>query len=146
MIMASPLIIESAAADNLKSNKMTEGELLNVNKTASDTADESANLIFNDLKSLPQPINGNNLVSLLEDVMVYPSAALENNIEGKVKVLCTVETNGLVSSAKIIESSDARFNEEAITEIKKVAFKPAIQNGHPIKYSMIIPVVFKLID
>lgn len=147
MMMAMPIIIKSAvAADYTMNYKMTAGENLNANKIASDTTDESATFIYNDLKSFPQPISGINITSLLEDMIVYPAGALENNIEGKVRVLCTVESNGLVSSAKIIESTDTRLNEEVISEIKKVAFRPAVQNGHPVKYSMIIPVVFKLMD
>jgi TonB family protein len=147
MMMAMAFVIESAvAAGNSMNNKLTAGEDLNANKIASDTMDESANFIYSDLVVLPQPINGINLTSLLKDRIVYPASALENYIEGKVRVLCTVESNGLVSSAKIIESTDTRLNEEVISEIKKVAFRPAVQNGHPVKYSMIIPVVFKLMD
>jgi TonB family protein len=95
--------------------------------------------------SMPQPASGISLYNLLEDKIKYPALAYENEIQGSVKVLCTVETNGSVSSVKVLESADPKLSDAVISKVRDVIFKPAMQNGFPVRHSLVIPVTFKLL-
>jgi len=74
----------------------------------------------------------------------YPEIARDNKIEGQVLVAILVGTDGKVQDFKILKSSNAIFNEDAIAAVKQWVFKPAIQNKKPIKFWYNAPIVFKI--
>ena len=96
--------------------------------------------------SLPQPMDGTDLATVLEKKIKYPEKALNNSVEGEVQVLCTVEANGLVSDLKIMEGDNEQLTQEVAQAMRNVRFKPAMQNGYPVRYTMLIPVRFEVVN
>jgi TonB family protein len=99
---------------------------------------------FKNVETYPVPENGVELGSVLRGLIEYPQCAIDQGIEGVVKVLCTVEKDGSVSSVVILNDIGANCAEEVCKIVRDVKFKPAMQNGYPRRCTLIIPVVFDL--
>lgn len=77
---------------------------------------------------------------------IYPQVAIDNNMQGKVFVMFTVEKNGEIGKMrsrgpfKILEKEAERI----IALLPKM--KPAMQRDRPVKVSYSIPIFFKYQD
>jgi TonB family protein len=75
---------------------------------------------------------------------VYPRQALEDGIEGTVRVRINVDTDGRVKSAEVIESTPAGvFDAATLAAVKRWRFKPAEVNGRAVEASTLQSLVFK---
>lgn len=75
----------------------------------------------------------------------YPPLALENGEEGHVRIEIIVETNGRISSAKIIKGSGShRLDNAALRAAKGANIRPKTVNGEPVRSRFITPFDFKL--
>ena len=75
--------------------------------------------------------------------MVYPPAAEEEGIEGRVQVVFTINKKGKVEGVKA-RSANAIFEKEALRLIEELPrFEPAMRNGEAVPYPMAIPIHFK---
>ena len=90
---------------------------------------------------MPDPIGGMNTIY---KKLVYPNEAIENKIEGTVKIQVFIEKNGEVSSAQVVEGIGYGCDENARLSVYYTRFKPGLQKGKRIKVQMIIPIEFKL--
>ncbi|MCD4812455.1 energy transducer TonB [bacterium] len=76
---------------------------------------------------------------------VYPLAARNKGIEGKVVIKFIVHADGSVSSIKIQSAAPANlFEQSAINAVKKWRFKPGRRNNNPVATSVELPLEFKL--
>ncbi|MDR2465871.1 MAG: energy transducer TonB [Prevotellaceae bacterium] len=75
----------------------------------------------------------------------YPAEALENNIQGTVRVSFTVNTDGTLSDIKSTRKVDPIL-ENAVLEIVKQSPKwtPGSQQNKPVKVPYQVPIVFKI--
>ncbi len=90
------------------------------------------------IKSYAERINQN---------LVYPPAAIKNNIEGTVTVEFSVERNGDVVRPKIINGLGYGCDEAAINAILKgPRCSPGVANGRAVALTYQIDVTFKLED
>lgn len=64
----------------------------------------------------------------------FPFKNGENRITGRVTVAVLVDTTGKVEQVKLLESSNAYFNSEAVRAVKQWVFKPAAYRGKKIKF------------
>lgn len=96
------------------------------------------------VQSYPMPENGSSLNILLSGLIEYPEAAINQGIEGVVKVLCTVEIDGSVSSVMILNDIGGNCAEEVCRVVKSIRFKPAMQNGYVRRCNLVVPVIFDL--
>jgi TonB family protein len=76
--------------------------------------------------------------------LVYPEAAKRAGIEGKVMVRVFIGKDGTVKLTGIAESPDPDLSAAAIKVIKDTKFTPALKNGSPIAYWIMIPIEFSL--
>jgi len=76
---------------------------------------------------------------------IYPLALKQKGISGRVVIEATVDVDGKISKAKVIESSDAVFSQAALKAIRQWAFRPATKNGQPIATKVQVPFAFKTI-
>ncbi|MBN1150521.1 energy transducer TonB [candidate division WOR-3 bacterium] len=74
----------------------------------------------------------------------YPSAALNQNLEGTVVLLLYVDIDGKVTRADVINSTNPLFNDAAVDAGLRCTFKPAESAGRPIRVKLVFPVNFKL--
>jgi len=50
----------------------------------------------------------------LNENMIYPPSALKNKVDGRVRVECVIDANGILFSPKIHETDSDYLNEEAL--------------------------------
>jgi TonB family protein len=89
------------------------------------------------------------LYKFISENLVYPEDAVENGIEGKVIVKFVVDIDGVAKDFEIERTSSGGQSLEraAIDVCKRFGkFKPAMQNGKPIKSYYSQAIVFQLAD
>lgn len=70
----------------------------------------------------------------IQKELKYPEKAKQKKIEGKAILRYVVEVDGSIGEVKVLESDNPQFAKEAIRVIKSLKkWKPAIQQGHPVK-------------
>jgi periplasmic protein TonB len=84
------------------------------------------------------------LLKFLADNTAYPDAERELGISGKVLTEVTIDLDGRISDVHIIKSPSPGFDKE-VKRVAKIipAFKPGMQQGHPVRVKMVIPFVFR---
>ena len=87
----------------------------------------------------------NNLEGYLEDNLIYPRAAQENGIEGRVIVLAEISIDGKIIAATIIESIGFGCDEAALSVVQNMpAWTPAMNYGVPVRGKKAIEFNFRL--
>lgn len=85
------------------------------------------------------------LASFLRSNMKYPSVARRMEIEGTVHVSFIVSKTGHISDIKVLRGIMKECDEEAIRVVQMMpAWKPGMQNGHPVYVRMVMPLKFRL--
>ncbi len=97
------------------------------------------------LLSLIKPMEHKDLRTAFTQEIRYPSLAVETNREGVVKVQFRVGTGGQVSEVSLVEKADDTLADEVIDAVKNLQFRPIIQNGIPVSYSLLLSVRFELL-
>ena len=99
------------------------------------------NTYFIVVDEMPSPIGG---IKAIQEKIVYPKAARDAGIEGKVFVKAYINESGTVVKTQIIKGIGGGCNEAAIDAIMKTKFNPGKQRGKPVKVQVTIPIMFKL--
>lgn len=67
----------------------------------------------------------------------YPEAALKDSIQGTVVVSYLIQVDGSIGDVKVVKSVHPALDAEAVRVIRLMdRWKPAIQNGEPVKLMM----------
>lgn len=75
----------------------------------------------------------------------YPAQAMENNEQGRVLCLFTVNTDGSISNVRILQSVSQACDNEAIRLVKNMPkWIPGKKDGVITKMDYRLPLVFKL--
>jgi periplasmic protein TonB len=86
------------------------------------------------------------LLAYISKNLVYPSEALDNNIQGKVILKFVVKPDGSVGRIVILKGVDPLLDQEAVRVISTLPrLKPGKQNGVPVPVWFSVPVTFQLI-
>jgi TonB family protein len=93
------------------------------------------------LDKFPLPEGG---LNTLKANVVYPKAAKDKGIEGKVIVVFTVDVNGNVIKADVRKPVHKDLDAAAIEAVKKTKFTPAEKDGRRVQTEICIPIKFKL--
>lgn len=81
----------------------------------------------------------------LGDNIVYPSAAAEEGIQGKVIVQFVVGKDGSIGQVKVVRGRHPALDKEAVRVVKAMPkWVPGRNNGQPVKVTYTLPVTFKL--
>ena len=67
----------------------------------------------------------------------------ETKMTGKVMTEFFVDENGNVVEPVIIDSFNIDFNQVILDKLRQQKYKPALQNGRPVKVKYSLPIVFK---
>jgi len=59
----------------------------------------------------------------------------------QVNVLLSVDSKGRVVRAKVVDSSDSRYNTEITDAAKRWKFRPMAKDGEPVKSKVLVPFV-----
>ncbi len=133
--------------DDAAGNIIDEGIKGGRGDVAPVTEDETVHP-FGSIEVLPQPDGGMaGWAKFLQKNLQYPALARENNISGKVFVSFIVEKDGQLTDIKIVRGLGYGLDEETIRVLKLAkAWKPGIQNGHPVRVAYSIPFAFQLAE
>lgn len=91
---------------------------------------------------MPAPINMNEV----QQVIGYPYAAIQANIEGYVILKILVDENGDYLKHIVLTSPHPILLKAVEEQVSNLKFTPAYQGGKTIKYWLVVPFKFKLAD
>lgn len=75
----------------------------------------------------------------------YPLQARQAGVEGRVDVQFVVEKDGSLQEVTAINGIGSGCDEEAVRVLQSMPrFKPATQNGKPVRVRMVVPITFAL--
>jgi TonB family protein len=77
---------------------------------------------------------------------VYPAAALEKKIEGRVVLETTTDIYGRVANVQVISSRDPLLAEAAVASVRQWVYEPYIVNGKAKAVAFTVTVTFTLQD
>ena len=75
---------------------------------------------------------------------LYPSDARQQGITGRCIVEFVVDEMGRVSNARIVSSSDMRFEAPSLQAVMSWRFEPGRRSGQPVRFRMQVPVEYSL--
>ena len=85
------------------------------------------------------------LAEYLARKIKYPKDALEKNISGKVVVQFTINEEGEISDATVIQSAYPSLDREALRVVNKMPkWSPAVDDGEKVKLSYVLPITFTI--
>ncbi len=96
---------------------------------------------FLTVEVMPEPVGG---IEAIQRKIIYPKRAIENNIEGTVKIRAFIDDYGEVKEASVTEGIGYGCDEAAQRAVYYSKFKPGLQKGKGVKVQTIVPIVFKL--
>ncbi len=81
----------------------------------------------------------------LSDNIVYPPAASEEGVQGRVVVEFVVGKDGSITNVRVVRTRHPALDKEALRVIKAMPkWIPGRNNGQPVKVTYTLPVTFKL--
>jgi TonB family protein len=94
--------------------------------------------------NLPQ-VPENSLTRINKLDVLYPTRAIQDNVEGWVELSYTIAANGSVSSVKIVNSQPAKvFDSSAANAVSRLRYKPVLKDGKPISVGTMVRIVFRV--
>lgn len=77
--------------------------------------------------------------------MIYPEAAQQNYIQGKVIVKAVIEKDGSISNVKVVKGVDKDLDHEAVRVVQGMPkWTAGKMNGIPVRCYFLLPITFKL--
>ena len=87
------------------------------------------------------------LLDFLKSNLVYPKAAQDSSIQGRVIVRFTVEKDGSITDVEVARSVYPALDEEAVRVVSMMPkWQPAMRKGDPIRSKFSLPIYFRLAD
>lgn len=81
----------------------------------------------------------------LSENIVYPSAASEEGVQGRVVVEFVVGKDGSITNVRVLRPRHPALDKEAVRVVKAMPkWIPGRNNGQPVKVTYTLPVTFKL--
>ncbi|HEX2101519.1 MAG TPA: TonB family protein [Candidatus Synoicihabitans sp.] len=77
---------------------------------------------------------------------VYPFEQKRTGMSGTVTVRFTVDREGNVREAHVVQSDDRGFEESAVKAVLRWKFEPGRKNGRAVAFRMSVPIVFNIND
>ena len=97
--------------------------------------------IFTIVEDMPELIGG---MDAIYRHLVYPEAARQAGIEGRVVLQFIIDEQGQVTDPVVIRGIGGGCDEAALRAIQRVEFTPGRQRGRPVKVRYSLPIVFRL--
>ena len=97
--------------------------------------------VFDVAEVMPEIVGG---LGALQARVVYPEAASEAGVEGRVFVQFIVEPDGTPSALTVVRSPSALLSAAAAEAVRQTRFVPGRQRGRAVRVRMMLPVTFRL--
>ncbi len=104
------------------------------------------NGVYHYVDVMPEFPGGNeSMMKYIQENLVYPPMAIENNVQGKVICGFVVNTLGEVENVRVLRGVSKECDQEAIRVIRKMPkWKPGKLNGKDVKVQFNLPINFTL--
>ena len=87
------------------------------------------------------------LMEFLKSNLVYPKAARDSSIQGRVIVKFTVEKDGSITDVEVVRGVHPALDEEAVRVVSMMPkWKPGTQMGDTVRTKFTLPVLFRFSD
>lgn len=81
----------------------------------------------------------------LSDNIIFPAAAIEDGVQGRVIVEFVVGKDGSITNVRVVRARHQALDKEALRVVKAMPkWVPGRNNGQPVKVTYTLPVTFKL--
>lgn len=116
--------------------------------TAAPTVTEEPPKETYEIQVMPQPFGGEAAwAKFLQKNLHYPAQAVDAHAQGKVFLSFIIEKDGHITDVVVERGVGYGLDEEAVRVLKLApAWKPGIQNGHPVRVKFTMPISFQLTD
>jgi TonB family protein len=74
----------------------------------------------------------------------YFPAAMDERIEGRVRLAAVIRRTGRVEGIVVVQGLDARLDRSAEEALEKWEFEPAMRNGIPVDVDAVVEIPFRL--
>ncbi len=74
----------------------------------------------------------------------YVATAVEEHVEGTVRLFCSIGRDGNVSAIEVVQGADQRLVDSAVGALAKWEFYPATRNGVPLDVDVVVEIPFRL--
>ncbi|MFN0166194.1 MAG: TonB family protein [Bryobacteraceae bacterium] len=75
---------------------------------------------------------------------VYTITAMEERIEGSVRLSAMIRKDGTVTYVSVLRGVDERLDRDAVAAFSKWEFEPAVRNGAPVELDAVVEIPFRL--
>lgn len=108
--------------------------------------DTTKRVLVGAIEQMPQfPGGGGALMKFIEQEMVYPPAAVEQRLQGRVIVSFTIARDGRITNVKTLKSVHPLLDDEALRIVSKMPrWLPGKQMGNAVDTKFTLPITFKL--
>lgn len=119
-----------------------------VSKSESDDDDDDEVFVGMIVEQTPEfPGGMNALMEYLKTNLVYPKAAQDSSIQGRVVVNFVVEKDGSITNVEVARSVHPALDEEAVRVVSMMPkWKPGTQMGDIVRTKFTLPVLFRFSD
>ncbi len=139
----------SAAKTVKKSRKGKVSTMMAMDSDNSTKIEKNKDGVYARAEKMPQYPGGEAALSkFIEENIVYPQDALDQNKEGTAKVSFIIDEKGAVTKATVTGStSTPSLDNEAARVVNQMPpWKPGVVKGKNVKTSLELPITFKLVD
>lgn len=151
-LLAFPVLFLLIAGNVAYTSALTEQDSLveTVALTEAEvTAKESVTVedeVFEEAEQMPEFPGGiRKLLDLLNKNIVYPQAAIDAEIQGRVIVQFIVEKDGMPGNFEVMCPVSPELDAEVLRVLKLMPeWKPAMKNGQAVRCKLTVPVTFRL--
>ena len=139
---------ETEISSQLQTPVQASGDAIPVVRSSSPAAQEDDDTVpFQSVEVKPLFMGGNaaDFSKWVCEHLVYPEEAKSANIQGRVILEFTVNTDGSVSDVKILRGVNKLLDAEVVRVVStSPAWTPGKIDGKPVRVSFVCPIIFKL--
>ena len=142
--LATVMTLASSVAASNETENTNRGDSMTI--SASDTDDEDEVFVGMINERIPEfPGGMNALMEYLKTNLVYPKAAQDSSIQGRVVVNFVVEKDGSITNVEVARSIHPALDEEAVRVVSMMPkWTPGIQMGDTVRSRFTLPIFFKI--
>ena len=133
------ILLTNILAQNVEDTIKLERKYIEINPF------KNINGFFTTIERFPMyPDGEKGIAEYIKNKLNYPDEAKEKNISGTVVIGYLIETDGSIGETVVLESIHPLLDNEAIRVIEAMEkWKPAIQNGEPVKMRLKQKITFE---
>ncbi len=139
----SPTTMGLIARDDTDSTSCKKTEMVAKSESDDDDDDMIMGMIVEQKPVFPGGQKA--LMEFLKSNLVYPKAAQDSSIQGRVIVRFTIEKDGSITDVEVVRGVHPALDEEAVRVVSMMPkWKPGTQMGDTVRTKFTLPVLFKI--